>query len=291
MKKRSYSFIGIFLTSAIFVVSMFMIHTMHTSPLFHTDGVATSALKKIFDHLGVSISTLEQANAFAQKNLLRTGERWDTQSLTDVQKKMHANAQVLMEDLRALGMIDAVAPTKTEYEYALLMGSLKDTVSKRLAYLTHLCQQGYAFKTIVLLGGERTLRDIEKNELPSEVLTETDMMKYLCQECTALKNHEILVVNAPMIKKDDGTFTRPTTDSTLQYFANIAPRNGTCLVISNNPYVIRQTGVATRILDQSRFACEGAGVALDNEDDADIVMLMDEFARTLYEQYKQLKVK
>ena len=37
-----------------------------------------------------------------------------------------------------------------------------------------------------------------------------------------------------MIQNEDGTFTRPTTDSTIVYFAKTAPADGSCLVISNN---------------------------------------------------------
>jgi hypothetical protein len=167
------------------------------------------------------------------------------------------------------------------------MGTLKIRFEQRLELMAELQSQGYSFDTIVLLGGARELQQEEKMGLPESITTEAHMMNYLYGE--RYKNstdQNLLVIDAPMIQKADGTFTRPTTDSTLVHFAEKAPRNGSCLVISNNPYVTRQTKVTQRILDQSRFPTVGTGKAVQ-EDSGDIVMLMDEFARTLYEEYKE----
>lgn len=277
----------ILLASSFFGGQIPMVHSLLAESTFHCDGKLTKQFKNVFDHLGVSVSTLAEANEFAQKNLLRTGERWDAQAETDLSKIMRKNKELLLSDLKELGMIDAVVPKEKSYRYALLMGSLKSTVSFRINYLLELEKEGFSFKEIVLLGGARQLRDDEKEGLPSTVTTEAEMMKYLCESNPELKNKKILLVDAPMIQKADGTFTRPTTDSTLVHFAKIAPESGSCLVISNNPYVIRQTKVAQRILDQSRFPTDGAGKAA-KEDATDIVILMDELARTIYEEFKQL---
>lgn len=255
--------------------------------LFDKTGVPVKNVSKVFEHLGVSISTLDQANEFAQRNLLRKGERWDAQEQKEWHAILHAKKDLLLNDLKSLGMIDAVEPNRKFYTYVLLMGSLKENVALRLDYLAELKQTGLTFKEIVLLGGERQLRDYEKNGLPEDVTTEAQMMRYLCAHHEILKNNKILLVNAPMIQNDDCTFTRPTTDSTIVYFAQTTPEPGSCLVISHNPYVLRQTKVAQRILDQVRFPTEGAGKKIEQET-IDIVMLMDEFARTVYEEYKSV---
>jgi len=83
-----------------------------TESLFHHNGVPTKQLKAVFTDLGVSVDSLDQANEFAQKNLLRSGERWDKQQETPVYVMMHDNQAALINDVRALGMIDAVAPLK-----------------------------------------------------------------------------------------------------------------------------------------------------------------------------------
>lgn len=251
--------------------------------LFQRNGVLAPQLKAVFDHLGVPVDSIGQANAFAQKNLLRTGERWDKQDETELYVLMHEHQAMLIEDLRALGMIDAIAPLQQAYTYALLMGATKKAVTARLDYLAELITQGYTFNYIVLLGGERQLRDVEKEGLPETITTEAQMMEYVCAHYQEFSGQKIILVNAPMIKKEDGTFARPTTDSTLAYFGEIAPETGSCLVISNNPYNVRQTKVAQRVLDQSRFPTQGAGRALE-DGVVDIFVVMDELARTIYEE-------
>jgi hypothetical protein len=250
---------------------------------FHNNGNLTEKTKRVFKALGVSVESLPQANEFAQKNLIRTGERWDAQAENELHTRIREQEAVLTDHLKALSMIDAVEPKHKSYTYALLMGALKATVAVRLECLADEMQKGCAFEYIVLLGGERQLRDIEKEGLPESVKTEADMMEYACAQNPLLADKKIIVVNAPMIQKPDGTFTRPTTDSTLVHFAQIAPKDGSCLVISNNPYTVRQTKVAQRILDQSRFPTEGAGPGL-NMERTGILNVMDEFARTLYEE-------
>jgi len=254
------------------------------------NGTPTKKLKKVFKLLGAPVKTLAEANEFAQKNLLRSGERWDKQTETDLHGVMLKNKAALLKALKELGMINAIHPAHTDYTYALLMGALKERVELRIDILAELIQKGYTFETIVLLGGARELRDEEKEGLPATVTTEAQMMAYLCAQHPLLKDYATILVNAPMIQKTDGTFTRPTTDSTLVHFAQIAPHDGTCLVISNNPYIVRQTMVTRRILDQSRFCTDGAGKEAD-EDTADIIMLMDEFARTVYEEFKLAQAK
>lgn len=260
-----------------------------TESLFHHNGKITKELKAVFNDLGISsIETLEQANEFAQKNLVRTGERWDKQQETPVYVMMHDNQAALINDVRALGMIDAVAPLKKAYTYALLMGATKKAVMARLDFLVELFDSGCTFKYIVLLGGERPLRDIEKEGLPETVNTEAQMMEYVCAQYPQFANQNIILVNAPMIAKADGTFVPPATDSTLIHFAKIAPGDGSCLVISNNPYNVRQTKVAQRVLDQSRFPTQGAGRAL-KEGIVDIFVIMDELARIIYEETLRFK--
>lgn len=249
---------------------------------FHHKGNLTEKAKRVFNDLGVQVETLAQANEFAQKNLLRKGERWDAQDETELNKRIRENTSVLVNDLRALNMVDEVKPNHKTYTYALLMGALKATVATRLAYLEELVQKGHSFDSVVLLGGERELRDIEKEGLPENVKTEAQMMAHLCAQSATLADKKIIVVNAPMIQKPDGSLTRPTTDSTLVHFAQTAPKDGSCLVISNNPYTVRQTKVTQRILDHARFPTEGAGPAL-NIERTGILMMMDEFARILYE--------
>lgn len=286
MKKTLFYCVPVLLAGILYLSLGSSLPSCATDCLFDKKGVPAKNVSKVFEHLGASVSSLDQANEFAQKNLLRKGERWDNQEEKEWHAIIEDKKALLLNDLKSLGMINAVEPKQKAYTYALLMGSLKKTVALRLDYLAELKQGGLTFGEIVLLGGERQLRDDEKVGLPEDVTTEAHMMQHLCAHHVVLKNDPVLLVNAPMIKKEDGTLTRPTTDSTIVYFEKTAPADGSCLVISNNPYVVRQTKVTQRLLDQVRFPTDGAGKKV-NEETLDIVMLMDEFARTIYEEYKQ----
>lgn len=253
----------------------------------HREGVLTQPVKEIFTCLGAPVNTLQEANAYAQKHLLRTGERWDKQADDALQQKMKENNEFLVARLKALGMIDAVVPEKKECVYALLMGALRSRVADRLAHLKTLYDEGYRFKHVVLLGGVRELQVGEKVGLPADVTTEAEMMAYEYKQLACFENVQMLLVNAPMIQKPDGSSARPTTDSTLELFAKVAPSDGSCLVVSNNPYILRQTKTAQRMLDQARFPVTSAGPAASP--DGNIVIFMDEFARTLYEESLQTK--
>lgn len=256
-------------------------HSMNTTR-FHTNGLPTESLKSLFKCLGISISTLQEANAYAQKNFLRKGERWDDQSSNPLFFTLQQNKDLLTAAIKNLGMLDSYYPQKRNYDFILITGELKDTVQEKLHYLAELKKNGLTYSTVFLLGGERELLDEEKRDLPDHITTESQMILFLFQNHPLSKDTEGILINTPRIQRQDGTSTRPTTHSTLAHFATIAPHVGSCLLISNTPYIIRQTKIAQHILDQNRFPVEGIGKKM-NDDEEDVFLLMDEFARTLYE--------
>lgn len=251
---------------------------------FDKHGVLTAAVKIIFGCLQISITSIQQANDFAQKNFLRTSERWDGQEKKSWHDLMYQNKAELLHAFRSLGMIEAIEPCKNRYTYILVMGTLKDNAEHCFNFLSDLKNKDLAFEKIVLLSGKRLLEDFEKEGLPADIVTEAAMMMYLCERHASFKNDDIVLVDAPMMYHEDGSVTRPTTDSTLTYFAQTTTVDGPCLVISENPHIIRQTRVAQRILDQARFPVDGAGKEI--EEPIDMIQLFDEFARVIYEACK-----
>ena len=243
-------------------------------------------IRHVFELLGHPVATMQEANEFAQKNLLRTGERWEVQTETELHAIMKKNEVSLRASLEELYVLIHPQLQEKHYRYALVMGTIRKTVLKRINYVATLCQQGYTFDTIVLLGGQRHLLEEEKLGLPASITTESELMEYLYNQHPDLNNKKMLLVDAPMIQKADGTLTRPTTDSTLEQFSQMADEKGTCLVISNGHYTIRQTLVAARILSPLGFYSGGAGKKKKKE--SNIIMLMDEFARIVYEIHKSL---
>ena len=196
-------------------------------------------VQHIFELLGhPEIDNLQEADSFAQENFIRKGERWDQQVMTPCRKAMPENREALIGDLKGLGMIDEVPFTEKHVTYVGLLGALKERVELRMDYLEKLIQEGLTFEYLVLLGGMRELQEFEKAGLPAEIVTESDMMHYVAQH-SSLKDCQIIQVNAPMIQKADGTTVRPTTDDTIKHFLANAPKKGSFLVISNNPYIAR----------------------------------------------------
>lgn len=253
----------------------------------HHQGTLSQPIQNIFGYLGQSMTTLSQANEFAQKNLLRTGERWDKQEENILHSLIKQNKQLIIDNLTKIGMIDQICPEQKQYDYVLVMGGLKATFSQKLDYLVQLFDKGYTCTTIVLLAGARPLQALEKSGLPETIETEAQMMEYVYLH-SDLKNHAHILVTAPMIKKGDGTLQRPNTDDTLRSFIELNNRPGSCLVISFNPYIMRQTKVAQNILTSSGYQVTGAGRAADLEK-LDIIMLMDELARTIFEETKAIQ--
>lgn len=256
----------------------------------HTKGVLSQPVQEIFSCLDQKITTLQEANSFAQANLLRRGERWDEQDTASLQLKMIEHKPFIVERLRAIGMIDETAPQHKNYTYALLLGATTQVLTERLAHLKKLCDAGYEFTYVALLGGVRPLRDEEKVGLPDNITTEAEMMEYVYLQAGFAENKKILI-NSQMIQKEDGSLSRPTTDTTFVDFIHAAPQNGSCLVISNSPFTVRQRKVAERILDATRFPVDAAGASVDVEKypREAVVILMDEFARTLYEDWLKYK--
>lgn len=251
--------------------------------IFHQHGKVTPLVQEIFKLLNHPVDTLTEANEWAQQHLLRVGERWDTQPETNVHKLIFKHEDDLCSILRDLGFIDQIMPQYKHYFYALIMGGFRSRIDERLEYLNTLLHNGHIFDTIVLLSGARQLRDEEKDNLPNHIETEAEMTAYLFNNHASLKDKKYMLVDAPTVSAN-GTLRRPTTDDTLRYFLRAAQTKSNCLVISNNPYVIRQTKVTQRILPQDAFPTEGAG-ASTNLHITNIVMIMDEFARTLYEEH------
>jgi hypothetical protein len=262
---------------------------VHSEPL-HTKGVLSQSVQDVFSCLGQEVTTLQDANAFAQAHFLRRGERWDQQDTASLQLKMIEQKPFIVERLRAIGMIDETTPQYKKYTYALLLGATTQVLTERLLYLKTLCDTGYEFAHIALLGGVRLLQDEEKVGLPDNIQTEAEMMEYVYAQA-GFDESKKLLINSQMIQKEDGTLTRPTTDTTFVDFIQAAPQGGSCLVISNSPFTLRQRKVAERILDATEFPVDAAGANVDvtKYPREAVVILMDEFARTLYEDWLKYK--
>jgi hypothetical protein len=268
------------------------------------DGFVSARVLEILRTYGIETDgTLADAVLKTQRSQTDGGmlrpqglERWELASIGESKRAWY------IEQFKKLFFIDGIKATKNHYTYALIFGATIQGMRERLIYLlSMLTHEGIIVDHIVFLVGQRA-RD-EKRE-SEEVLftedprlpfstdwvkpvtlpkTETDLARLIIaqSDIPAEIKERIIIIDAPMIQKLDGTYTRPTTDSTVQVWLETNPEPGSTVCISSQPHVIRQWYVARRLLPPE-WPLECVGPAIDQ---ADIRLsdLFDTLARTLWE--------
>ncbi len=121
--------------------------------------------------------------------------------------------------------------------------------------------------------------------------TESEMMRFVFDQTDLPFDRNIITfIDTPMQTKADGSLTRPTTADTVHSWLAQDPVPGSCLAISNQPFVCYQdTVIRTYLKDlHSKFSIEtvGEGVSESERNDLKIAVTLDAIARWLY----QLKV-
>jgi hypothetical protein len=253
--------------------------------------------------------TLDDIVAHTQVSWLRKPgqERWDMQDMS-VENLAGVNDQ-----LRACGCIGEIKPALKQYDYVLVMGALASRMRTRIAYALQLWQSGVRFKKMIFLGGERPRNtDLETEdqilgtnlnynplvkkqnwqfdgELPK---TEFEIMQILFDQAELpadfSQNVELVWVNAPMKLNNQGQLVRPTTGDTVNAWLELKPELGTCLVVTNNPYVGYQDSVARTLLP-ANFKVETVGHK--DADEFNLAVYLDNLARWLHqEKQRRLKI-
>jgi hypothetical protein len=249
--------------------------------------------------LNTSEKSILQINNWAQKNLLRQGERWDEQ--TNRFEELKPKIQPLLSEL---GFIDTALPHFREYQGALVHGALLPRVRLRLHYLVEQWKQGVRFSHLYFLSGERPLETQKENKTaflqdessplkirkdwPEPVefpKTECEMMQLVWDQSdipeAMRKEVEVYFINAPMKKdpRSDKLF-RPTTDDTVEYWLKAAPPYGRYLAITNAPYTNRQDFVV-RSLAPKEYSFDTVGSGVNEQEKMAIVL--DELARFIFQ--------
>lgn len=245
---------------------------------------------------------LNELVATTQKNWLRrpNQERWHMEEIannTERDKFLHCFEQ--------LQLLQEIRPKNTHYTYALLLGATLHRTRTRLAYLIDLYNQGIRFDHLIVLGGLRPLdSNIETKEnllnpsLPNLPInknwqasiqqlptTESDMMRWVLEQTELPFDQEkIVFINTPMQAKIDGTLTRPTTADTIHEWLKKNPNAGSCLAISNQPFVGYQDTVIRTYLP-STFSLEtvGEGIPEKERQTLNIAVILDSIARWIYQ--------
>lgn len=224
--------------------------------------------------LNKSENAIVQINNWAQKNLLRKGERWETQ--THKFDELKSRIKPLLRDL---GFIDEIKPHFRNYQGAIVHGALTPAVvHMRLQYLIEQWKQGITFSHLYFLSGERPIVDH-----PS--ITECKMIKSVWEQAEIpddmLREVEVHFINAPM-KQDplSGQLVRPQTEDTVKLWLREMPPQGRYLNISNQPHILRQDQVL-RSIAPAEYNFDGAGPAVSEQ--LNMVLILDELARFIFQ--------
>ncbi len=231
-----------------------------------------------------------------QKSWLRKPgtERWEVPSINMAQE---SEMRLLVD---RMGFTQEVKPQQKSYTYLLLLGALFSTVAARMEYAVNLWKSGVRFEKIVLLGGARPMtpeqgENLEKflewsgkSHLDYEPKTETDVLRFVVENIAMpdeMRALPMTVIDVPMLQKPDGSMRRPTTGDTIEWWLKTNPEQGTCLAVSNQPYVIYQASVLKTLLP-AQFPV--ATVGDKAKEDKELGILLDTLARVLYQEQQYL---
>jgi hypothetical protein len=218
----------------------------------------------------------------------KTQKKW-IRSVNVEREDLFENHQELKSpiftQLSRLGLLSSVMPAKGEYDYVLLLGATYQTYKSRLKFLEEIIESGIKVKTIALLGSLRPLEHghelsvmVRDQAFKTSPINEIEMMEMLFKQ-SSLKGYQTVKIASPM-KNNNGQLVRANTLDTVVDFANLNLRPGSVLVISNQPYVIRQGLVVRRVLKWPwRIETVGPKPRIDTPTS----VYFDELARTLYE--------
>lgn len=249
--------------------------------------------------LNKSEKAILQINSWAQKNLLRQGERWHEQ--TNRFEELKPKIKPLLGEL---GFIDGSLPHFKEYQGALVQGALLPRVRLRLHYLVEQWKQGVRFSHLYFLSGERPLETQQENKTafmqdggsplkirkdwlePGEFpKTECEMMQLVWDQSdvpeSMRKEVEVYFINAPM-KKDTQSekLLRPTINDTVEAWLKTEPPHGRYLAITNAPYINRQD-IVLRAIAPSGYSFDTIGSTAREQEK--VAILLDEIARFIFQ--------
>lgn len=271
-------------------------------------GTLPESVVKLLNALGVlHDGSLADVVRKTQQEWLRPQgvELWE---ITDSHKQCYDKVLPLLEEI---GCVQEVLPSRSVYDYLLLHGALVTRVRSRLAFAKKLWERGIRFRHVVFLTGQRKLHptleskeillDSKNNILPIKKgwslsgdipLLEEEMMRLVYEQAdlpSAMKNLPKTFVSAPERVLPDGSTSRPTTQGTIDSWLASSPVPGTCLAISNQPYIGRQHAVLKTLLPNT-FEIESVGNGV-NVEMRNIRLFLDTIARWLYQEQMYYKYK
>lgn len=269
-----------------------------TQHLYTAQGMPSEHLITLLKELTVEHAGSWQSILNAtQKEWLRPPDKecWQTE------ERFAQMRTPLLKLMRAVGILEKIAPTKKNCTYLLVLGAIMESVRIRLAYAIALRNSGVRFNTIVLLGGQRPLDQTIENsaivldrnnpQLPIKKnwqlrgnlpITEIEMMRMIYDQTQlppGMENINVVFVDTPMQIDAQGNRRRPNTGDTINEWLKTNPPPGSCIAISDQPHVGYQDAVLRSLLPKE-FELETVGPEAAAQET--IATLLDALARTIY---------
>jgi hypothetical protein len=256
--------------------------------LFSNDGAPHPALTQLLQIFSIDAKKPEEIVQETQKAWLRPADK-ERNDLIDT-PELVALKSILMSLFKKLGLLQQIDPNQKEYDYILIMGAYHKRVALRHAQAIRLCEKGYKTKELVLLGSERPLHPIEE---PAEIYgphnppkTEYEMMKWIdshAQMSSEARRIKRTFINTPNTVDANGKIKRATTADTFREWLKTNPTPGSCLIVSNQPFVGYQEAVARLYLPEL-FKIDATGQTTNHDQKGIISIILDSLARWIYQE-------
>lgn len=186
--------------------------------------------------------------------------------------------------LEILSFVREQQALNISYQYTIIPGGETKTLQTRIDYLIH-CMKRISSTRIVFHCGTHLLPEYDISwqlplgESPTEVAVSRYLYKYMVP--ATLKKIPVEFVAIPVREKE----IRPNTADGVIMWLAAAPPPGSCLVISNQPYIRYQDAVFRTYLPQT-YSVETVGPPLER-DSTPISEILDYIARYLYQEYQK----
>lgn len=212
-------------------------------------------------------------------------ERWEVQESYSPKKQ-----EKIAELCDQMGFFEEVPPTQMHYTYCCIFGAALPSVKARILYAKELWERGIRFDRVVLLTGDRPL-DVRIDQIPEldggHFENETDAIVALYAALTLPEGFRALPVTVVATPKIGSK--RPSTWDTLRQWLSANPMPGTCLMVSNQPWVKYQDAVARCSLPEE-FPLKTVGAKSLPSYRLRAGVMLDNVARWLYAE-NQLQMK
>lgn len=184
-----------------------------------------------------------------------------------------------------LGFVKTILPIHNIYNYGLILGGTVQAVISRYSFLQDLTNAGLCVQKIIVLTGQRYLTNSEQDEVKTitgiQCVTESEMMVAILKtKFEQLDSYKPVIIDAPR-KLANNVWVRPNTqDTVLAWVDSGTVLPGSCLAVSNQPFIYYQD-IVIRTSLPSHFNLETVGASADNN--ISIAVYLDTLARYLYQ--------